>query len=316
MNTKKISVFIPIFNEEANIYELYSQLDRVLVDLNLEYEIIFIDDHSTDASYKILKEISHKDKNVKVIHFKKNYGQTAAMQAGFMNSKGDIVISMDGDLQNDPADIPELIEKINEGYDLVCGWRKKRKDKFFSRRLPSLIANKLISKITGLKLHDYGCTLKAYKSEIVKTMSLYGDMHRFIPVYAFWEGASITELVVNHRERNAGKSKYGMSRVYKVILDLLTINFLSNYSTKPNYLFGGIGLSLCSISMAITIIPVVKKILYGTFIHRDPLILLSVMCFLIGVLFVLIGLLAEILVRIYHESQSKPIFNIKEKINF
>lgn len=316
MEEKYLSVFIPIFNEEDNISKLYSELKLVLKDAGFSYEIIFIDDSSSDSSYKIMKDMAKDDKNVKVIHFKRNYGQTAAMQAGFEYSSGKIVISMDGDLQNDPKDIPRLIKKVNEGHDVACGWRKNRKDKLLSRRIPSLIANRLISKITGLKLNDYGCTLRAYKDEIAKSIYLHGDMHRFIPAFAFWEGASIAEVIVNHREREAGKSKYGISRTYGVMLDLLTIKFISDYSTKPSHLFGGLGLTLCLAGFLAAIIAIVKKVLFGIFIHKNPLMLLAVMLFLIGIFFILMGLLAEIIVRIYYKSQNKPIFHIKDKINF
>lgn len=316
MEEKYLSVFIPIFNEEDNIPKLYSELKSVLKDISFSYEIIFIDDNSVDMSYKILRDIAKSDNNVKVIHFKKNYGQTAAMQAGFEYSNGKIIISMDGDLQNNPEDIPKLIKKIDEGYDVVCGWRKYRRDKFISRKIPSYLANKLISKITGLKLNDYGCTLRAYKNEAAKSIYLYGDMHRFIPAFAFWEGASIGEIVVNHRERIAGKSKYGISRTYGVMLDLLTIKFISDYSTKPSRIFGGPGLTLCLAGFLAAITAIIKKILFGVFIHRNPLMLLAVMLFLIGIFFILMGLLAEIIVRIYYKSQNKPIFHVKDKINF
>jgi glycosyltransferase involved in cell wall biosynthesis len=238
------------------------------------------------------------------------------MQAGFENSSGKIVISIDADLQNDPADIPLLIDKMKHGYDVVCGWRKNRKDKFVSRRIPSITANWLISKITGLKLHDYGCTLRAYRSEAVKAISLYGDMHRFIPVYAFWEGASVAEITVNHRKRASGKSKYNISRTYKVLLDLLTIKFLRDYSTRPSYLFGGIGLFLCFCASVLAAVSVAKKILFGIFIHKDPLMLFAVMFFLMGTFCILEGLLAEIIIRFYHESTHKPIYSVKERINF
>lgn len=316
MEEKYLSIFIPIFNEEDNLSMLYSELKSVLKDVSLNYEIIFIDDNSVDSSYKIIKDIAERDSNVKVIHFKRNYGQTAAMQAGFEYSSGKIIISMDGDLQNNPEDIPKLIKKIDEGYDVVCGWRKHRRDKFISRKIPSYLANKLISKITGLRLNDYGCTLRAYKNETAKSIYLHGDMHRFIPAFAFWEGASIGEIVVNHRERIAGESKYGISRTYGVLLDLLTIKFISDYSTKPSRIFGGPGLTLCLVGFLAAITAIIKKILFGVFIHRNPLMLLAVMLFLIGIFFILMGLLAEIIVRIYYKSQNKPIFHVKDKINF
>ncbi|MDP2905295.1 MAG: glycosyltransferase family 2 protein [Candidatus Omnitrophota bacterium] len=316
MQDKYLSVFIPIFNEEENIGRLYSELNSVLKGMGVPYEIVFIDDHSTDSSYKLMRDIAAGDNTVKLVHFKRNYGQTAAMQAGFEYSSGKVIVSMDGDLQNDPGDIPALVKKIEEGFDVVCGWRKNRKDRLLSRRVPSVLANRLISRITGLKLNDYGCTLRAYTFEIAKAMYLHGDMHRFIPAFAFWEGASVAEIAVNHRQRVAGKSKYGISRTYKVILDLLTIKLISDYSTKPSHFFGGIGLVLCCASFLAVMVAAAKKIFLGVFMHKDPLILLAVMLFLLGVFFILMGLLAEMVVRIYYRSQNKSIFHVKDKINF
>ncbi|RTZ61357.1 MAG: glycosyltransferase, partial [Gammaproteobacteria bacterium] len=239
---KTISVVIPVYNEEENLKPLYGELKEVLKSLPYEYEIIFVDDGSTDGSYEILKKLALEDKKVKVIRFRRNYGQTAAMYAGFQYAQGDVIITMDGDLQNDPHDIPKLLEKINEGYDIVSGWRKNRKDPFLTRILPSKIANWIISKVTGVHLHDYGCTLKAYRKEVAKNFRLYGDMHRFLPAVAKSFGAKITEIVVNHRPRIHGRSKYGIGRTVRVILDIFLVKFLNDYLNKPMYVFGSTGL--------------------------------------------------------------------------
>ena len=237
----KVSVIIPLFEEEENINPLYSQLKSTLDDLNKPYEIIFIDDGSKDNSFKVLKVLTQQDKAVKVLKFARNYGQTAALAAGFNHAQGDIFITMDADLQNDPQDIPYLLEKMQQGYDIVSGWRKKREDPLFTKKVPSWIANGLISLITGVHLHDYGCTLKAYKKEAVKNINLYGEMHRFLPALASWNGVSIAEMPVKHQTRRHGKTKYGLSRISEVILDLITVKFLLSFSTKPIQLFGGWG---------------------------------------------------------------------------
>jgi glycosyltransferase involved in cell wall biosynthesis len=310
-----ISIIMPIFNEEENIPIIYKELRDVLDNLKYTWEIIFINDGSFDNSEKIIREIASQDKNIKIINFRKNFGQTAAISAGIDFSKGDIIIPIDADLQNNPADIPKLIEKIEEGYDVVSGWRKNRKDKLISRRLPSWIANKIISLITKINLHDYGCTLKAYRREIIKGVKLYGEMHRFIPVYTYWMGGKITEVVVDHRPRIHGKSKYNIDRIFKVILDLITIEFLSSYVSKPIYLFGSCGL-LCLIGgFFIIFILTLDKIIYGLSMIQSPLLLLSSILVILSFQFFLIGLLAEIMIRTYHESQNKTTYVIKDTIN-
>ncbi len=307
-----ISVVIPVFNEEENVELLYNQLKEVLDRKDYSYEIIWVDDGSSDKTYAVIKGIATKDSTVLGIRLRRNFGQTAALSAGFDHARGKVIIPMDGDLQNDPADIPRLIEQIENGYDVVSGWRKRRYESFLTRRVPSMLANSLISIVTGVKLHDYGCTLKAYKCEIIKDIRFYGEMHRFIPAYAAWIGANVTELVVSHRRREFGKSKYGLFRVGKVILDLLTVKFFGSFSTKPIHLFGGIGFGLFFLGIISGMTIVIRKILFGDYIIQSPLLLLTVMLFILSVQFILIGLLAEIIIRTYHESQNKLIYVIKD----
>ena len=312
---QSISVVIPLYNEEENVNPVYDKLTNSLKGYIPDYEIIFVDDGSTDRTLDFLKEISVKDNHVKAISFRRNFGQTAAMAAGFDYSKGDVIIPMDGDLQNDPSDIPTLLAKIEEGYDVVSGWRKYRKDPFINRKLPSIIANKLISKITGVALHDYGCSLKAYRREVIENLRLYGEMHRFIPALASWSGAKVTEVPVNHFPRQFGESKYGISRTFKVILDLITVKFLLSYSTMPTRLFGKLGFSAFTLSFLSFVISIYMKYFDGLSMNRNPLFLLSVIVFFMGVQFISIGLIAEINVRTYHESQGKSIYVIKEIID-
>ncbi len=307
-----ISIVIPLLNEERNIQILYDELNQVFEKIDLEYEIIFVDDGSTDNSLDILSEIQRDNSHIVIVSLRKNFGQTAAMTAGFDQAKGDIIISMDADLQNDPADIPKLLEKINEGYDIVTGWRYDRKDPFFSRKLPSKIANKIISFSTGVNLHDYGCTLKAFKNEVIKSISLYGEMHRFIPAIASGMGISITEIKVNHRPRRFGTSKYGISRTIRVILDLLTVKFLLSYSTRPIHVFGTIGILSGGTGLLIAAIMTFQRQFYGIGIADRPLLLLSILLMFSGVQFITMGLLAEMLSRTYHESQSKPTYYIRK----
>lgn len=307
-----LSVVIPVFNEERNIETLYHQVVSSLKRSGKPFEIIFIDDGSTDGTDNKLKEIHQREGHLKVIRFRKNFGQTAALSAGFDLAKGDVIITLDGDLQNDPEDIPLLLEKIDEGYDIVSGWRYKRKDPFFSRKLPSMIANRLISLITNVKLHDYGCTLKAFRKEVIKNIRLYGEMHRFIPAVASWIGVSVAEVKVNHRPRGHGKSKYGISRTIRVILDLITVKFLLSYSTRPIQIFGLLGLFSGSIGAAILIYLAFIRLIMQEAIGGRPLLLLGVLLLFIGVQFVTMGLLGEIQARTYHESQNKPIYTIKE----
>ena len=304
------SIVIPIYNEEDNIVKLS---DSILNSLpNLKYEILFINDGSTDNSEEIIEKLTNNHTNIHLINLRRNYGQTAAMQAGFDHSKGDIIIPMDGDLQNDPRDIPLLINKINEGYDVVSGWRKDRLDKKFTRVIPSKIANHLISKISGLPLHDYGCTLKAYKKEVLNEIKLYGEMHRFIPIYASWEGAKVTEIPVRHHARIAGKTKYGLSRIPKVILDILVIRFFDKSLDRPIHLFGKFGLFMFFLAFVLALLALYLKIFMNTSFILTPLPLLVVFFTMSGLLCIFIGLLAEIQSRIYFESIDRPSYLIKQ----
>jgi len=310
-----VSVLIPVYNEEGNLSLLYDKLDSTLKKMRRAYEIIFIDDGSSDGSMEILLDIKERNPNVKIVSFSRNFGQTAALSAGIDSSKGDIIIPMDGDLQNDPEDIVSLLQKIEEGFDVVSGWRKDRKDPFLTRRLPSIIANRIISWIGGVHLHDYGCTLKAYKRDILRNIKLYGEMHRFIPIYAQWIGGRVSEIPVRHFARGSGSSKYGMSRVFKVILDLMVVKFLLSYSQKPIYIFGGAGLLMILGAFLAGIYAIYLKYFEGTSFILTPLPLLCVFLLLSGFLSILMGFLAEILTRTYYESQGKPTYQIKEIIS-
>ncbi|MBN2019860.1 MAG: glycosyltransferase family 2 protein [Sedimentisphaerales bacterium] len=309
----EVSVVIPLLNEQDNIKPLYQQLTQALTGVH-EYELIFVDDGSKDGGYNALADIHKADGRVKVIRFRRNFGQTAALSAGFAHAKGDIIVAIDADLQNDPADIPAMIKKLHEGFDVVSGWRKKRYDNAVTRLLPSKTANWIISKITGVRLHDFGCTLKAYRREILCETRLYGEMHRFIPVLASWAGARICETVVNHRPRTAGVAKYGLGRTWKVMLDLITVKFLGSYSTKPIYIFGGLGLFCGLLAVLSGLIVLYQKFLSAGHLpmNRNPLLLLTVLFVTATIQFVLMGLLAELLVRTYHESQNRPTYAIRE----
>ena len=311
---RKISVVIPVFDEEENLRDLHEELMKTLNGLEpgIKSEVIYVDDGSQDGSFRILREIYTSDSRVKVVRFRKNYGQTAAMAAGFDLASGEVIITMDADRQNDPADIPKLVQKVNEGYDVVSGWRKDRKDPFLNRRLPSIMANGLISFITRVHLHDYGCTLKAYRSEIVKNIHLYGEMHRFIPAIASWLGVSIAEVPVNHRPRVAGKSKYGISRTIRVILDLITVKFLLSFSTRPIQFFGVLGVVSGGVGFLIGLYLTILKYIYDQSIGGRPLLMLAVLLIFIGVQFVSMGLLGELMARTYHETQGKPIYWVRE----
>lgn len=309
-----ISVIIPLLNEEENIPILYQELTDVLSGTGLEYELIFVDDGSTDRSYSILLDIQKCDDHLIIISFRRNFGQTAALSAGFDHARGDMIITMDADLQNDPRDIPRLIEKLGEGYDLINGWRFDRKDPFINRRLPSIIANWVISTTTHVKLHDYGCTLKAFRKEITQNIRLYGEMHRFIPAIASGLGAAIAEVKVNHRERRFGKSKYGISRTIRVILDLITVKFLLSYSTRPIQVFGLLGFTSGMAGFLIAIVMTIQRQFYGIGIANRPMLLLAILLMFIGLQFVSLGLIAELQSRTYHESQNKPIYVIRKKI--
>ncbi|MCX8116299.1 MAG: glycosyltransferase family 2 protein [Desulfobacterota bacterium] len=309
-----ISIIVPVFNEVDNISPLVDRLVETMKRLNRPYEVIFIDDGSIDGTLEALIEAHRKDPHIKIISFTRNFGQTAALSAGIDSCFGDIIIPMDGDLQNDPEDIPHLLKKMDEGYDVVSGWRKDRKDPFFTRRLPSLIANKLISIISGVPLHDYGCTLKAYKKDILKNIRLYGEMHRFIPIYAKWVGAKVTEIPVRHSERRSGSSKYGLIRVFKVLLDLMVVKFLMSYSQKPIYVFGGMGLFMILGAFLSGFFALYLKYVEGTSFIQTPLPLLFVLLMILGFFSILMGFLAEIMTRTYYESQGKPTYHIKETI--
>lgn len=307
-----LSIVIPLYNEEENIRPLYTQLKAALDPPNLSYELIIVDDGSTDSSFAILKELHSADRRLKVIRFRRNFGQTAAFSAGFDLARGEVVITMDADLQNDPADIPRLLAKIEEGYDIVSGWRVNRRDPFLTRRLPSIIANRLISETTNIRLHDYGCSLKAYRKEIVKNIRLYGELHRFIPAVASWMGVQVAEVPVNHRPRRYGRSKYGLSRTIKVFLDLITVRFLLSYSTRPIHIFGALGLFFSAIGIILGLHLTWVKFVLGQNIGNRPLLMLAVLLVVLGVQMITMGLLGELVVRTYHEAQGKRIYVIRE----
>jgi glycosyltransferase involved in cell wall biosynthesis len=306
----KVSIVIPLYNEEESIPHLYGAIKEVMDGTGRAYEIIFVDDGSRDKSFALLSELQKSDKRVVVVGFRRNFGQTAAMAAGFDYAEGEVIVTMDADLQNDPKDIPKLLEASKE-YDVVSGWRKNRKDKFLSRRLPSVIANWLISFVTGVALHDYGCTLKAYRSEVIKNIRLYGEMHRFIPAIANWVGATITEVETTHHPRKYGTSKYGISRTVRVILDLITVKFLQSFSTRPIHAFGPAGLLLSGIGFLMALYLSYEKIILGYDIGGRPLLLLAILLLIMGLQLVVMGLLGEMLARVYHESQGKSIYVVK-----
>ena len=311
-----LTISIPIFNERENVQLLHAELLGVLEKLGKSFEIIYVDDGSTDGSFDELKKIAAEDTRVKVLRFRRNFGQTAAMDAGFREARGEVIITMDGDMQNDPADIPRLLEKMQEGdYDIVSGWRRKRKDTFVTRRIPSMLANRLISKITSVRLHDYGCTLKAYKRELTTHFNLYGEMHRFIPAIGRLIGASIAEIEVNHRPRKFGKAKYNLSRVIRVVLDLLTVKFFMGYMTQPIKIIGRIGIFFFIIAFGSIGWVIFDKFANGQDMTNSPFFFLSILGFFSGLQLLVFGLMAEILVRTYYESQEKPAYIIKERIN-
>jgi glycosyltransferase involved in cell wall biosynthesis len=309
-----LSVIIPVFNEEENINLLHERLILSLSGLGSDYEVIYVDDGSTDASFNLLQNVAENDESVKAIQLSRNFGQTAAIAAGVDHAQGKMVVLMDADLQNDPADIPTILNKLEEGFDLVSGWRTNRKDPWLTRRLPSRIANALISWVTGVHLHDYGCTLKAYRQEVFDGFRLYGEMHRFLPAYAAQVGARITEVPVSHHPRRYGKSKYNLKRTIKVLLDLLTVKFLSSYASKPIYLFGSLGLTLIGSSLAILVYLILDKLLRQRSLIESPLLLMTVMLFILGFLSIFMGLMAELLIRTYHESQGKPTYVVRRII--
>ncbi|HZI59524.1 MAG TPA: glycosyltransferase family 2 protein [Pyrinomonadaceae bacterium] len=312
----EVSIFLPVYNEEPNLVPLHAKLDEALKTLDRSAEIVYVDDGSTDGSLKILREIAAVDPRVRVVALRRNYGQTAAMAAGIDAASGKVLIPMDADLQNDPVDIQHLLQKLDEGYDVVSGWRKNRQDKMFTRKIPSMIANRLISWIGGVPLHDYGCSLKAYRRESLQDVRLYGEMHRFIPIYASWAGASVTEIPVKHHARTMGKSKYGLSRTLKVVFDLMTIKFMASYQTKPIYVFGMCGMLAFAISLLAGLYAVFLKIIHKADFVQTPLPILAIVMFAVAVQFLLMGLLAEMLVRTYHESQAKAIYAVRERLGF
>ncbi len=310
-----LSLIIPVYNEEGNLSILFDSIKQVMPSLKKSWEIVFVDDGSTDKSQDILRALTRDDpQHVRVVVFRRNFGQTAAIVAGIDHSEGEIIVLLDADLQNDPADIPLLLAKLDEGYDVVSGWRRNRKDNAITRTLPSVMANGLISWVTGVHLHDYGCTLKAYRRDALEGFRLYGEMHRFIPVFAHSVGARITETEVHHHARRYGKSKVGLERTLKVLLDLFTVKFLLDYANKPIYLFGGTGISFITIGGLTLLYLFIRRTLQNVAVLGSPLFLLAVMFIILGFQSILMGLIAELLVRTYHESQHKPTYTVREVI--
>jgi glycosyltransferase involved in cell wall biosynthesis len=311
-----LSVIIPVYNEVDSLGPLHQALHASLNELPIDWEAVFVDDGSSDGSVQILDELACLDpQHTRVVVLRRNFGQTAAIAAGIDHSAGDVIVLMDADLQNDPADIPLMLEKIDQGYDVVSGWRVDRQDKFITRKIPSMTANWLISRVTGVPLHDYGCTLKAYRREILTGFRLYGEMHRFIPAYASLVGAKMIEMPVRHHARKFGRTKYGLGRTLKVVLDLFTVKFLLTYANKPIYLFGGTGLVMFAASFVILAWLVFRRIVYGLHMINEPLLLMSMMLFILGFQSILMGLIAEILARTYHESQQKTTYTVRRVVN-
>lgn len=309
-----LSIVVPIYNEVESIPSLLDAIATALIEQGLQYEIICVDDGSKDGSDRLLKQQAQMRNDLKAVILRRNYGQTAAMAAGFSHARGKVVVTLDGDLQNDPADIPILLEKLEEGYDLISGWRKNRQDASLTRVLPSKIANWLIGRVTGVQLHDYGCSLKAYRSELVADMNLYGELHRFLPALAFIEGARISEIPVRHHPRRFGKSKYGLDRTFRVVMDLLTISFMRRFLTRPMHVFGLFGLVSLLLGTAIGLYLTYVKLGLGQEIGQRPLLILAVVLFLAGLNLFSFGLLAEIAMRTYHESQGRPIYRVREVV--
>lgn len=313
---KKVSIVVPAYNEETSLRILLEELEYFFKTFNCSYEVIFIDDGSSDNTFNILKEAASKNPNYKAIRLRRNYGQSAALLAGFDASSGDVIVPLDADLQNDPSDIPKLLHLITEGYDVVSGWRKNRQDRFFDRKIPSMLANKLISLVSGINLHDFGCTLKAYKREVLEGIRVYGELHRFLPICASWNGAKVTEVEVNHKPRVFGKSKYGIGRTYKVLLDLIVIKFLSDYSTKPIYFFGGFSLGCFALSLFFTLYAFYLKIVKSIDLDGTPLLIFAAVFVIVAVQLLLMGILSDLVMRTYYESQNKKTYQIKEAVNF
>ena len=311
----KVSVIVPVYDEEESISRLYGELRSVLDRESWDAEIIMVDDGSVDRSAEVISEIAEQDPRVRLVRFARNFGQTAAILAGIDHADGDVLVPIDADLQNDPNDIPRLIERIEEGYDVVSGWRKNRKDRLYSRRLPSILANRLISRWTGVELHDYGCTLKAYRATALKGEQLYGEMHRFIPIYASARGGRICELEVNHRPRQFGTSKYGLGRTFKVLLDLLTVKFLSGYTTKPAYIFGGLGFALLGIGALAALGVLIEWLVWDAWQHKMTVMMLATFCVTNAVLLLCMGLLAELTVRIYHGQGRRKTYVLASELH-
>ncbi|MBT3337385.1 MAG: glycosyltransferase family 2 protein [Anaerolineae bacterium] len=311
-----LSLVIPVYNEEETLLLLFDAVYQALASLSCSWEVVLVDDGSQDESLSVLKTFAEKDvEHIRVVAFRRNFGQTAAIAAGIDHSQGDVIVLMDADLQNDPADIPMLLERLDEGYDVVSGWRKDRKDNTLTRTIPSNIANGLISKVTGVHLHDYGCTLKAYRREVITGFRLYGEMHRFIPVFAHSVGAKLLEVPVRHHPRRYGVAKYGLERTVKVVLDLFTVKFLLTYSAKPIYLFGGTGIGLIGLSAFLLLFLFIRRVFFQVAVLGSPLFQMGAMFFILGFQSILMGLIAELQVRTYHESQRKPTYTVKERVN-
>lgn len=312
---KTLALVIPIYNEADNIPVIQEELARVLAELDgWRSEVIWVDDGSTDESYKLLRQLASNDPAYRVIRFRRNFGQTAALAAGFEHAQASTIVTLDADLQNDPADIPKLLEKLDEGYDIVNGWRRRRKDSFVRRVLPSRIANWLISRVTGVRLHDYGCTLKAYRADVVKNLSLYGELHRFIPALASWYGVDVAEVEVNHRPRLHGSSKYGIGRTVRVLLDLVTVKFLLGYSGRPGHVFGISGLILAFTGGGLVGYLGIERLFFGVSLSNRPILLLGILFLVLGLQFIGIGLLAEMITRTYHEGLGRPVYVVREEI--
>lgn len=310
----RLSVVVPIYNEVESIPHLVNSIADVLQDLQPDYEIICVDDGSRDGSAEILTDLARNRQDLKAVILRRNYGQTPAMAAGFNYATGEVIVTLDGDLQNDPRDIPRLLAKMAEGYDLVSGWREKRQDDRLTRLLPSKIANWLIGKVTGVKLHDYGCSLKAYRAELIADMNLYGELHRFLPALAFIEGAKITEIPVNHHARRFGKSKYGLGRTIRVVMDLFTVFFIKKFLTRPMHIFGSFGLLSMVLGVILGTYLTILKLGFGQSIGSRPLLILAVLFLLTGIQLFCFGLLAEVLMRTYHESQKRPIYRVRQVV--
>ena len=307
-----VSIVIPIYNEEESLDHLYTALRPLLDSWDRNFEVVLVDDGSADSSPEILREMQQADDRIQVVLLRRNFGQTAAFSAGFDHARGKVIVTMDGDLQNDPSDIPMLLDKMDEGYDIVSGWRKNRQDRMIDRKLPSQMANRLISKMTGVHLHDYGCSLKAYRREVIERVHLYGEMHRFIPALASWMGVRVAEMPVNHNARQYGKSKYGLGRIVRVILDLLTVKFLLDYATRPIQIFGLVGLSSLVAGGALGVYLTIIRLFFNQPIGDRPMVILAALLIMIGVQLIIMGLLGEIMVRTYHETQDKPIYVVRE----